>query len=266
MRPLALLAIAFFSAIACRSSADSAPSVHSKAKIQQVDRYVLEIQTEVYRSVPELSAQQRIELTRGVVLRKLMRGNPNKKQIAITFDDGPHPEYTPKLLAILKQCDAKATFFVVGRKAKQYPDLVRAEIAAGHEVGNHTYDHLNLTKLPIVQAAAEIQACGDVLKSITHKKTAIFRPPGGDYNTEVGGIANDLGYTIILWTDDPGDYADPAKKVLLNRTLDRVENGGIILIHDGVQETIDLLPTILQTLKDHGYEFVTIHELMKGKP
>jgi len=246
----------------CLAAKDPTPPSQPKA---QVDKYWQAAEHEVYKSIPELNAQHRNELAGGIALRKLMKGNPAKRQIAITFDDGPHPAYTPKLLAILKQYNAKATFFVVGEKAELYPDLIRAELAGGHAVGNHTYHHINLTKVPLQDVAVEIQACGDVLKAITHKEPSLFRPPGGDYNTKVGQIANDLDYTIILWTDDPGDYANPGEKVLLGRTLKRVGNGGIILIHDGVQETIDILPTILQTLKDRGYQFVTIDQMTGGK-
>lgn len=265
MKPFSLIAVVLLMMLAGRLAGDSAMTLPARPKVQPVDRYWLAAENEVYKTVPELFAQSQGELIKGIVLDKMMHGDPAKKQIAITFDDGPHPKYTPKLLAILKQYDVKATFFVVGRQAEQHPDLIKAEVAAGNEIGNHTYNHLNLTKLPLQVAAVEIQACGDVIKAITHKRPKIFRPPGGDYNTQIGRIANDLNYKIILWMDDPGDYANPAKKVLLNRTLGHVGNGGIILIHDGVQETIDLLPTILQTLKDRGYQFVTIDQFTKGK-
>ena len=265
MRLIAVLLGVMLVLVGCRQSKrPSPPTTHPKEKVQRVDRYWQEARHEVYKTVPQLTAQHQTELARGIVLRKLMRGSASRKQIAITFDDGPHAKYTPKLLAILKQYDARATFFVVGRLAERHPDLIRAEIAAGHDVGNHTYDHVNLTKLPLGQTATEIQACGDVLKAITHKRPSLFRPPGGDYNTRVGRIANDLDYTMVLWTDDPGDYADPGEKVIFNRVMRKVRNGGIILIHDGIQQTVDILPKILQTLKNRGYQFVTVDQMMRG--
>ncbi|MGE5531199.1 MAG: polysaccharide deacetylase family protein [Bacteroidota bacterium] len=220
---------------------------------------------EVYKSPLELQAQHETEIAKGLHYRKLMHGDPASRQIAITFDDGPHPQYTPKLLSILDQYHAKATFFLVGEKAEAAPDLVKAEVAAGHSVGNHTYHHVNLTKIPERLVATEILACGNVLKSITGTDAHLFRPPGGDYNSLVAETANGLDYTIVLWTDDPGDYASPGKRVIEQRTLDNLSPGGIILIHDGVQQTVDILPQLLQSLKDRGFECVTIDEMMKGK-
>jgi polysaccharide deacetylase family sporulation protein PdaB len=230
----------------------------------QVDRYWQNAKEEVDKSVLELLAQHQAELERGLRYDKLLHGDTSKRQIAITFDDGPHPEYSPQLLAILKKYKAKATFFLVGEKAEQAPDLVRAEVAAGHCVGNHTYHHVNLTKIPNEDVAAEIKACGDVLRKITGQAPHLFRPPGGDYDKQVAETAEALGYTMVLWTDDPGDYASPGDKVIETRVLDHVSNGGIVLIHDGVQQTVDVLPQILGYLKGKGYEFVTIDE-MTGK-
>jgi peptidoglycan/xylan/chitin deacetylase (PgdA/CDA1 family) len=193
-----------------------------------------------------------------------MRGDKAKKRIAITFDDGPHPQFTPKILAVLKQHDTRATFFLVGEMAEKYPGLVRAEIAAGHNVGNHTYHHVNLTQIPEEFVATEIKACGLVLDNITGKAPHLFRPPGGDYNRLVAETAEAEGYVMVLWTDDPGDYASPGEKVIETRTLDSISNGGIILIHDGVQETVDVLPRIIEYLKAKGFQLVTIDELMKN--
>jgi peptidoglycan-N-acetylglucosamine deacetylase len=232
---------------------------------QKLDQYWSNAKEEVDKGVIELMAQDQVELQRGLRFSKFMRGDTKKKWIALTFDDGPHPAYTPKLLDILKQYNAKATFFVVGEMAEKSPDLVKAEIAAGHSVGNHTYHHVNLTKIPKEDVAVEIKACGDVIKGITGVAPHLFRPPGGDYNKQVAMVSEAEGYKMILWTDDPADYASPGDKVIRVRLLDRVSNGGIILIHDGVQETVDVLPKILQTLKDKGFELVTIDEMMGGK-
>jgi len=229
------------------------------------DQYWLQAKEEAYKSVPELVAQDATELAKGIRFHKIIQGDTAKKDIAITFDDGPHPDYTPKLLDILKQYDVKATFFLVGEKAEQAPDLVRAEIAAGHNVGNHTYHHVNLKKIPEGSVATEIKACDDVLRHITGKRPHLFRPPGGDYNTKVVEVAEALGYTTVLWTDDPGDYASPGDKVIETRVLDRVSNGGIVLIHDGIQQTIDVLPRMLQRLKARGYRFVTMDQMMGSR-
>ncbi len=251
---------------ATSNKTSSAKSVKSVALPKvTVDKFWANAKKEVDKSVMEMTAQDQAEIEKGLNLHKFMRGDISKKQVAITFDDGPHPAYTPKLLDILKNNGAKATFFLVGEMAEKAPDLVKREIAEGHNVGNHTYHHVNLTKIPNESVAVEIKACGKVLQSITGKTPHLFRPPGGDYDKDVAEMAAALGYTMILWTDDPGDYASPGAKVIETRLLDRINNGGIILIHDGVQETVDILPQLLKYLKDKGFETVTIDEMMSGK-
>ena len=217
----------------------------------------------VYKSPLELNAQHKTELQRGLHFTKLMNGDPKRREIALTFDDGPHPDFTPKLLKILAKYKAKATFFVVGMKAEQTPELVTAEVAGGHSIANHTYHHVNLAKIPLRLVDAEITACGDVIRKITNQECHLFRPPGGDYNRPIAETANALGYTLVLWTDDPGDYASPGTNVIENRTLAKVSNGGIILIHDGVQQTVDMLPQLLETLQARGFKFVTVDEMMR---
>ena len=190
------------------------------------------------------------------------RGNRARKEIALTFDDGPHPGYTERLLSVLAAYHVPATFFVVGEMAERAPGLIREEIADGHSVGNHTYHHVSLVKVTEEQAAAEIKACGLVLESITGKSPRLFRPPGGKYDAAVARAAAAQGYTTVLWTDDPGDYANPGVATIEERTIGTAHNGGILLLHDGVQETIDALPTILTSLRADGYTFVTAEQLI----
>lgn len=253
--------------VGCQSWAQQ-PPVSARSRIDpslEVDKFWQRAKQEVDKSVLELFAQHQAELERGIKYHKLIKGNPRKKQVAITFDDGPHPSYTPRLLEILKQHGVKATFFLVGEMGEKYPDLVKAEIAAGHSVGNHTYHHVNLTRIPLEQVATEIKACGEVLQGITGRPPRLFRPPGGDYDKKVAEAAEALGYTMVLWTDDPGDYAKPGAKVIESRLLSSISPGGVVLIHDGIQQTLDVLPQILAYLKGKGYQFVTIDEMMGRK-
>jgi polysaccharide deacetylase family sporulation protein PdaB len=245
----------------------SGQQIISKEK-SETDAYWNKAEKEVYKSVHRLKVQNKQELSAGQNLRKLMRGDSARKEIALTFDDGPHPKFTPQILEILKRNNVKATFFLVGALAEKNPALVKMEIANGHSIGNHTYHHVNLTKIPPQYVATEIQACGDVLKSLGVKNPHLFRPPGGDYDLNVATIANNLGYTIVLWTDDPGDYLSPGESTIKSRTLSKAKNGGIILIHDGVQQTVNVLPDIIKTLKSRGYKFVTIDDWLNnnGKP
>ena len=196
--------------------------------------------------------------------RKISRGNPNDKAIALTFDDGPHPKWTPQLLALLKNYNVKVTFFVVGKMAERYPNLITAEQDAGHLLANHTYHHVNLKKLTDEEIRIEFLACSDVLEAITHKRPMFCRPPGGDYDSEVIEAAADVGLTTVLWTDDPKDYMKPDETTLKERILKRIGNGGIILLHDGIPQTYDILPIIIEDLRARGFRFVTVRELAQG--
>ena len=228
------------------------------------DQYWLNAKHEVYKSTLELIAQHQTELARGIRYDKILRGDPRRREIALTIDDGPHPLYTPKLLQILKQNGVHATFFVVGEQAERYPDLIRAEVAAGNEVGNHTYDHVSLVKIPPEYIDIEITACGDVIKRITGKTPHLFRPPGGEYNKEVAESVEALGYKLVLYSDDPGDYAQPGTKLIETRTLNTIGNGGIILLHDGSAQTLTILPQIIQRLKSRGFQFVTVDQMLQS--
>jgi peptidoglycan/xylan/chitin deacetylase (PgdA/CDA1 family) len=232
----------------------------------KLDRYWDNARKEVYRNVIVLRAQDEVEKRRGGIRHKIIHGDTRTRTLALTFDDGPHPDYTPKLLAILKEHGVPGTFFLVGHMAQKYPDLVKMEFEAGHNIANHTYHHVNLTKIPIEDVAVEIKACGEVLRTITGRSPHLFRPPGGDYNPDVARIVEALGYTLVLWTDDPGDYASPGEDIIESRLLRDISNGGILLLHDGIQETLDLLPGIITEMKKSGYRFVTIDKMIETLP
>lgn len=227
------------------------------------DHYWMRAQKEVERSVLSIIVQDQQELAQGVRYHKLIRGAPQLREVALTFDDGPHAAYTPQLLAILREYGVKATFFVVGERAEQYPYLVREEVAEGHEVGNHTYHHVNLTKVTPEQAATEIKACGEVVHAITGRCPHLFRPPGGDYSSQTAEEAEALGYTTVLWTDDPGDFKHPGDQVIIDRTLDHLCPGAVILLHDGISQTLDVLPQIIEQIRAKGYKIVTVDQLMR---
>lgn len=249
-----------------QTPATTTPSADNDPKAQdEASKFWLHAREEVDRSVLELIAQNQTEIDRGLRFHKLMHGDARRKEIALTFDDGPHPKFTPQLLELLRKSKVKATFFLVGELAEKYPDLVRAEVADGHCVGNHTFHHVNLTRIPQDYVATEIKACGEVLQNIIGEAPHFFRPPGGDYDKQVAEASSALGYTMVLWTDDPGDYASPGAKVIQQRILKRISNGGIILVHDGIPQTMDILPGLISYLKSKGYTFVTIDEMVKNQ-
>lgn len=221
-----------------------------------------ERQAEVrYRKTAELKMQLEKERRQGIIDHEVLSGNPGHNAVALTFDDGPHPEFTPQILNILEKNGVKATFFVVGKMAEKYPELIRSEQAAGHQLGNHTYNHLNLARLLAEEIKAELLACNYVVKKACGFDMTYCRPPGGDYNRKVIAASSQESFKVVLWTDDPGDYADPGAGVIERRVLDDIADGGIILLHDGVEQTINVLPQIIKNIRQRGLKFVTIEQM-----
>lgn len=196
----------------------------------------------------------------------LRQGDPESKTVALTFDDGPHPAYTHHLLAVLDRYHVKATFFVVGKMAARHPESVREIFDAGHIVGNHTWGHRRLSKISDPSIAAEWEQCRAILYSITGERAVYCRPPGCSSNADVVLSAARQRMTTVLYTVNGRDYSLPGKNVILNRLLSLVKGGDIILLHDGVQQTIDIMPKLIETLESRGYEFVTVAQMDASHP
>ncbi|MFB0525848.1 MAG: polysaccharide deacetylase family protein [bacterium] len=196
-------------------------------------------------------------------LRSLPFSPEDFKEIALTFDDGPDPKATPKILDMLNKEGVKATFFVVGKMVEKYPWLLKRIWKEGHDIGNHTYNHPDLTKLFKEDILEELDKTRILIKKITGKDIYLFRPPGGRYDNKVIVATTLTGYKMILWTDYPGDYGCPSIKVIYQRTVSKAEDEGIILLHNGLDTTLEALPKIISELKKGKYRFVTISELMK---
>lgn len=188
--------------------------------------------------------------------------------MAITFDDGPDPVYTPQILDILDRFGAKATFFVLGSQAEQYPGLLHQITERGHEVGTHGYRHQNLTKLKSEAVASDLAKADRLIAAATGVRPRDLRPPYGFFNQTVLQEAARFSYRVILWTDehDPKDWTRPEAAEIVNRTIRRAEKGMILLLHDSGGdrvETVKALPLILQRLRDQGYQVVTVDELLQ---
>ncbi len=197
-----------------------------------------------------------------VVIR---HGNRLSKKVAFTFDDGPFPVFTPELLDLLDHYHVHATFFVNGRHVVESPELALEIANRGHELANHTFSHVNLTKVDALEAVRELTATAEAVEKATGRKMDLFRPPGGQYNPVVLREAADAGYKTVLWTINTADYETSDRSLIVKRVLDHVHGGDIILMHSGLQQTIEALPKILETLAAEGYEFVTVSELV-GDP
>lgn len=199
-------------------------------------------------------------------------GNRQLKYIAITFDDGPDPKYTPTILDILKEEDVKATFFVVGAHVEKYTDIARRIVEEGHEIGNHTYSHRNLYRLPRQYIIEEIEKAHGAILEVTGEEAHLLRPPRGMYDSNVVEIAHSRRYTIVLWSLSSQDWAEVSAGTVKRNILSKVQNGDVLLFHDSGSivsyeggdrhNTVAALPAIIRELKDMGYQFVTITEMM----
>ena len=201
----------------------------------------------------------------------LSQGNPNLPEIALTFDDGPNPFYTPQILAILERYKIKATFFCVGWLVENYPDLVRQEQKAGHVVGNHTWSHPYLSRLSEPEIVTQLTRTSDAIQRVTGVRPTFFRPPFGDFGSAALTRVYHLGLITVLWNDSPADWLRQGVDVILNRTLTRAGNGAIILLHDGGgdrSQTVAALPFIIEGLQQRGFQLVSLQQLiddMHGK-
>lgn len=212
----------------------------------------------------EILARDTYEREKGFRLPKLVRGNRMRPAVALTLDDGPHPDFTPRILRVLKQEHVPATFFVVGEMAEAFPDLVRREVAEGHEIGNHTYHHVRLPWINPRYILPEIRAANAAIQSITGSPTRWFRPPGGDYDRDVIDAVRQTNMVLVLWTDDPGDWASPGATTIERRTLESIENGAVILMHDGIAQTLAILPDLIRKVRARGFEFQSLTQLAAG--
>lgn len=190
---------------------------------------------------------------------------PEKKVIALTFDDGPWPNSTAKVLDILKKNRIKSTFFVVGQNVKNYPDLTKQIVADGHIIANHTWHHW-YHQMNAQAAAYEVANTGDIIYQTTGVRTSLFRPPGGIMNNGVAAYAKNNKYAVIMWSADSMDYSRPAVPRLMNNIFREAKPGGIVLMHDGGGDrshTVKALPEIISRFRKQGYEFVTVPELLE---
>lgn len=183
--------------------------------------------------------------------------------LAMTFDDGPHPSLTPKLLDILKERNVKATFFLVGRNIKAYPAIVKRIIAEGHEIGNHTWTHASLTTRSDSQIRDELKRSDDALMEVAGYKTHLIRPPYGAINTRIKEMMfSEFGLTTIMWSVDPQDWRRPGVSVVTSRLVNGAHNGAIMLSHDIHPPTIQAMPGMFDQLIAKGYQFVTVSQLI----
>lgn len=180
-------------------------------------------------------------------------------RIALTFDDGPHPVYTEKLLEGLRERGVKATFFVVGENIQGKEEVIRQMQEDGHLIGNHTYDHGDISRMSAEKACEELTKTSDLIKEITGAGTAYVRPPFGNWDEEL-----DCRLTMIdvKWSIDPLDWTTRNVGQIVNKVVTKASDNDIILLHDYYDSSVEAALQIVDTLKERGFEFVTVEELL----
>jgi peptidoglycan/xylan/chitin deacetylase (PgdA/CDA1 family) len=207
------------------------------------------------------------------------RGNPKVKEVALSIDDGPHILYAPKILEILRQNHAHATFFVVGKKVLEHPELAREMVADGNEIGNHSMTHPRLNTLPLDEVRDEITQCEAAVLKATGVTTRLLRPPGERYNDNDLLVAKKLHYITVAANIGANDYILPGDRSwyrgnpgyqehldsISKSVFKQLKNGGIIDIHD-MPTTADALEIVIKGIRSRGYKIVTVSELLEHLP
>lgn len=182
--------------------------------------------------------------------------------VALTFDDGPRSPYTERILETLRQYNVKATFFVVGKMAEAHPELMSAILKDGHEFANHSYLHYNMARMTPLDLEREILRCEHAVRKTTGKEVRLFRPPGGRYDAEVRQAINGLGYKTVFWTANITSFPLLPPYQIAEKLVERVGQGGIILLHNGMDKSAWVLPHLLRLLRLRGTRIVTVSELL----
>ena len=179
----------------------------------------------------------------------------------LTFDDGPHPTWTPRVLDVLDLYGVPATFFVLGQSATRYPEIVERLVAEGHEAENHTYDHVWLDRAPRDLFISQVNAADDALHAAAGERVdpiACLRPPYAAMNEHTRDLAAELGKSIVLWSVDTQDWRRPGADQIASHVMTNVRPGSIVLMHDGGgdrSQTVEALAAVLEGLTGRGYEF-----------
>lgn len=209
---------------------------------------------------PDMRLDSNFPNTAGITFTRVpMEG----KFVALTFDDGPHSQNTPRLLDLLAARNVKATFYVIGRNVDLHPGIVRRTVAEGHEMGNHSQTHRLLSQLSDADVFSEMQRCEDAIGRASGVRPRTMRPPyGGLTQRQRQLVHNQFGYPTILWNVDPLDWKRPGPSVVAQRMISGANPGAILLAHDLHSQTVDAMPQTVDTLLRQGYKFVTVSQLI----
>lgn len=211
-----------------------------------------------------------IPFVRRYLDRKLLCSvKTGEPRVALTFDDGPNPNNTPKLLDLLGKRKIRATFFLVGKRARRFPELARRIAEEGHEIGNHGMNHVPVILLPPGMVASEARRAGNLLEEVTGKRPRFFRPPMGWFHTPGLKRLRELGYQPVIGNIHPRDFTSPGTDVIVDFVMKRISPGSIVILHDGGwrdgvdrSQTIAATDLLIDHLGERQYRFQTLSELV----
>lgn len=279
MRPLWLIACCFIVALTCigctQNNTESTP--HTQHQHQQNITDPIKIDTRSgtpnLEDGPEQAIREPHPLSLADLRKKyqstfILNGSPDKRQIALTFDDAPDTDFTPKVLDVLKQEGVKATFFVVGNRVEKHPDIVKRMVDEGHMIGNHSYNHANLPKLSDAEFRDQIIKTDELIRQFTGYIPNIVRPPYGNISEEQIKWLASQHKKIVNWNVDSLDWKGLSAEQVRTNVLAHVSPGAIILQHsaggtgEDLTGTVEALPGIINKLRNDGVTLVTIPELL----
>lgn len=189
----------------------------------------------------------------------------DKKQVALSFDAAWGNEQTEGLLDTLDKYNVKTTFFLVGEWVDKFPESVKEIAKRGHDVGNHSDTHCHMTQISTADMTGEIQSCNEKIKKLTNTTPTLFRAPYGDYNNDVVNSVKGCDMYCVQWDVDSLDWKDPSAEQITKNVVDKIQNGSIILLHNGATNTPEALPMVIEAIRAKGYEIVPISQiLLKG--
>ncbi len=206
-----------------------------------------------------------VEPAQPMVVRRWVP-DPGARVVALTFDDGPWPGQTDRILDILAEHEVRATFFPIGYLTDRHPGVARRIVAEEHVIGNHTAGHIVLTRQGADTVRTQIAGGAEVLERVTGVRPTWFRPPGGGMSPTVLTEADALGQKLVMWDVDPQDWRRPGAEAIRDDILANVKPGSVVLLHDGGgdrAQTVAMLPGLIEELKARGYLFVTLDELRR---
>ena len=205
------------------------------------------------------------DIRSGIYLRCICRGNRMEKAVALTFDDGPDPIHTPRILDILEENNIKATFFLIGSNIETYPELVKRIYDEGHIIGNHTVDHICMPEASEEEIKEDVMELHTALYNKFNYEMKYIRPPKGEYSEKTVAYTNTLGYKTVMWSfayDDWDENKQGREEYGKNKILDNVHNGEVMLLHSTSKDNSNILDYCIKQIKSMGYEFKSLDEFV----